>query len=197
MFSLPRYAESSQILFETVTPVFTASADAYRFFFTLPRPFKNSLQHLRHLELNLTQKDDRIYLTKRALAVYKGPALPHVPYGANLWWKLIERIRKAAPALRHLDINIGSSMRPRDVLQPFGQMVTSFDPNTGGEEDLPAPSEWSRFIEGLRRQRAQLHHTWVLPEKLVVQFRARDDTRVVYVQDGKRLVKRDVIAPGW
>ncbi|KAH6857111.1 hypothetical protein B0I37DRAFT_352105 [Chaetomium sp. MPI-CAGE-AT-0009] len=180
------YVESSKILFELVTPVFTSSADAYRFFAQQPR---RNLRHLRHLELSITQKDDRVCLTRWMLARSSGPALPGVPYGDRLWRKLIEKIEERALALRHLDINIGCGIYATTILRPFGDMVGVFNQETGGEGLVPESSE--RHTELRKLIRRMYHEPWVLPDKLVVQFWPRDNSKaVVYVQEGKNMVKR-------
>jgi hypothetical protein len=58
----PRYLEAAQSLFETVTLVFTSSADAHQFFAAQPRhPF---LPHLRSLELSIAYTNDHLFLSK-------------------------------------------------------------------------------------------------------------------------------------
>lgn len=54
-----RYWEAITSFFENVTPIFTSSKDAHRFFVLHPHPFAS---HIRTLELNFTDQNDHLFL---------------------------------------------------------------------------------------------------------------------------------------
>ncbi|KAK4040648.1 hypothetical protein C8A01DRAFT_35301 [Parachaetomium inaequale] len=174
------YFEGVCEFFETVTPVFTTSLDAHRFFLERPHPL---LHCLLHLELNLTHSRDHPYLPG---VEHPQPLLPGVPrtpryecglslcrrdlYGAENWDRLIRGIRRAAPHLQQLDVNVRSEAELETILDPFGAVD---DERARGYGDVDE------------------HDLWEVPGRLVVQFSVAGE-RTAYEQRGRRMVRLEL-----
>jgi hypothetical protein len=207
-----RYIEAACHFFETVTPVFTTSLDAHRFFVEQPHRL---LARLRHLELSLTHSGDHLYL---AGVQHPRPLVPGVPrtprcgcglalcrrklYGAHNWAELIGGIRAVAPNLRQLDVNVRSEVDVETILSWFDAVegeravfrhwLNAFFVDVGGDDqDFPDAS-----APGYGDIDHVWYDPWEVPRRLVVQFSAGSE-RVVYEQRGCAMVRLElpVVSP--
>ncbi|KAK0642088.1 hypothetical protein B0T16DRAFT_336534 [Cercophora newfieldiana] len=187
------YLESLTSLFETVTPVFTSSEDAYRFFLQRPHPFLGSI---RSLEFSFTNPNDHLFLAQvqreRGPPVKEPepepePAPAPVPsaaanahacmimpcrlevFGQTLWAELAQGVRGAIPDLKDFEVTIGGRFSHRETLGRLGWRVEE-----NGEE--PEVQEGEGIVE-----------PWALPGRLAVFFKT-DETR--YVQQGGKMVRQ-------
>ncbi|KAK0620689.1 hypothetical protein B0T14DRAFT_521958 [Immersiella caudata] len=179
------YWESISSLFETVTPVFTSSEDAHRFFIQRPHPFLSSI---RTLEFSFTNPNDHLFLAQ----VQRGPIEEPVPvvtnphacmvmpyrleiFGQTLWGELVRGLRGAIPDLKDFDVTIGGRFSHEVALARFG-----WRPEAGVEGVGEGGSE-----EG--QEDDERVEPWTLPGRLAVLFKA-DEQR--YVQEGVKMVRR-------
>ncbi|KAK1758852.1 hypothetical protein QBC47DRAFT_356769 [Echria macrotheca] len=175
------YWEAVACLFETVTPVFTSSEDAYRFFIQRPHPFLGSV---RSLEFCFTNPNDHLFLAQVQRDVRNDPppdeaapaagTVPHpcmvMPcrldvFGQQLWRELVEGVQASIPGLRDLDVTIGGRMAHDDALARFGR----------------------RHAEGDEEANQEGVDTWTLPGRLAVLFKSEDQ---LYVQQGTKLIRQ-------
>ena len=93
-------------LFSSITPVFTSSSDATRFFLHRPNPF---LDEIRSLELSFCNPNDQMYLFKSIAFASSAPDRPNrlSVFGDQPWRELLGAVRTQATALRHLRITVG------------------------------------------------------------------------------------------
>ncbi|KAK4161498.1 hypothetical protein QBC43DRAFT_243308 [Cladorrhinum sp. PSN259] len=135
------YSEAIVSFFENVTPIFTCSRDATRFFMEAPHPY---LEALRSVEFNLCNVNDYLYLSKiwrdpvsRAAAHrmlhpnepsddddYQSARVVHRTQtrliGKELWDNLIQGMRVTTPYLRDMEIYIAGRIKKHEILMPFG-----------------------------------------------------------------------------
>ncbi|KAL1847529.1 hypothetical protein VTK73DRAFT_10331 [Phialemonium thermophilum] len=101
------YLEALPSLMSRVTPIFTSSEDAWRFFVRRPPP---ALDQLRSLELSFCHPNDPLYLGSFSWTTAPKTGIqttaPPV-FGAELWRELLTAIRGRAPRLRVLHITLG------------------------------------------------------------------------------------------
>ncbi|KAM7193682.1 hypothetical protein V8F20_008319 [Naviculisporaceae sp. PSN 640] len=69
------YWEAISSFFENVTPIFTSSKDAHRFFVLHPHPFAG---HIRTLELNFTDQNDHLFLQQIAQPDVEGGEIDEI-----------------------------------------------------------------------------------------------------------------------
>jgi hypothetical protein len=184
--TLGRYWESIASLFETVTPVFTSSEDAHRFFIQRPHPF---LSNIRTLEFSFTNPNDHLFLAQ----VQRGPVEEPVPvvtnphacmvmpcrleiFGQTLWAELVKGLRSAIPDLKDFDVTIGGRFSHEMALARFGCLREGCAEGTvdGGSEEC-------------QKEDDERVEPWTLPGRLAVFFKT-DEQR--YVQEGVKMIKQ-------
>ncbi|KAK3988242.1 hypothetical protein QBC44DRAFT_329739 [Cladorrhinum sp. PSN332] len=198
------YSEAITSFFANVTPIFTCSKDAQRFFMDKPHPY---LSAVRCVELSLANNNDNLYLSN----IWRDPACRHhrlaQPHelseeddepttivahrpetrilGKALWEKLILGMRENTPNLKDMEVCIAGCIKRHEVLSPFGYDAT--------EEELRDSDIMDRSGESSRaiKQADEEPETpWVPLGKVVITFR---NNKTVYMQqDGKMKLQNDV-----
>ncbi|KAK3353732.1 hypothetical protein B0T25DRAFT_456652 [Lasiosphaeria hispida] len=187
------YWEAIASLFENVTPIFTTSEDAHRFFIQKPHPF---LGHIRSLEFSFTNSNDHLFLAQvrrepgsgkaAPASVAGGPSTGGHPcmtmpcrleiFGQQLWSELVQGVQNRVPDLRDFDITIGGRMAHNAAMARFGSH----------EEEIAAEGDTDTDV-GVWQER-DAPETWALPGKLAVFFKT-DERR--YVQEGSKMVRKE------
>ncbi|KAK3935348.1 hypothetical protein QBC46DRAFT_51888 [Diplogelasinospora grovesii] len=175
------YWETVVSFFENVTPIFTSSEDAYRFFVRRRHPF---LDRLRSLEFSFTNHNDHLYLSRlRTNGVEKAvgchgcttipcPTCRPEVFGQELWVELLQSVRTQITNLRDFDITV-NSRTPNDILRVFGHEL---------DDDRRSDSDATRDLD------KDEFPKWQVPGKLVVYFKS-DYQR--YMQDGSGRMVRE------
>ncbi len=177
-----RYWEAIVSFFESVTPVFTSSEDAYHFFNLKPHPFLGSF---RSVEFSFTNPNDHLFLaqvqreqddTPPPAAV--GPNTGDHPcltvpcrlevFGQQLWAQLVQGVKTRVPDLRDFDITIVGRLNHAATLTRFGPFVE-------GDEEVEV------------EQKEEGQSAWALPGRLTVLFKT-DEQR--YVQNNGVFVRQ-------
>ncbi|GAB1318425.1 hypothetical protein MFIFM68171_08635 [Madurella fahalii] len=192
------YLEAIVSFFENVTPVFTFSVDAHRFFIQRPHSF---LEDLRSLELSFTNPNDHLYLTKRGEDTVAPPVetgtdddnsvLLHmlarpapralgctaescppssITFGEKLWRTLLQGVKDAAPNVRDMNVTLAGRISRDAILAGFGE----FEKHEGTTPEL---------LDG-----ESAPEVWKLPGKLAVTFKPDGET---YVQEGSKMIRQD------
>ncbi|KAK0719397.1 hypothetical protein B0H67DRAFT_681520 [Lasiosphaeris hirsuta] len=188
------YWEAMASLFENVTPIFTSSEDAHRFFIQKPHPF---LGHIRSLEFSFTNSNDHLFLAQVLRESGSGKAASasvaagastgeHHPstampcrleiFGQQLWSELVQGVQSKVPDLRDFDITIGGRMAHNAAMVRFGCH----------QEEIAAEGDADTDV-GVWQER-DAPETWTLPGKLAVLFKT-DERR--YVQQGSKMVRQE------